>query len=69
MTVIIYICIIIRVNVMYDGHRSVQKLWSFYWIKVSQLRFIFVFFIYILITIFLHNIVNVELTRKLVLQK
>ena len=23
---------------------SVRKIWSFYWIKVSQLRFVFVFF-------------------------
>ena len=32
-----------------EGHRSVQKPWSFYWIKVSQLRFLFVFCIYIYI--------------------
>ena len=50
----IYICIIICDNVAYfkytteEGHRSVKKLLSFYWTKVSQLSFIFVFcFIYI----------------------
>ena len=26
-----------------EGHGSVRKLWSFYWIKVSQLRCVFVF--------------------------
>ena len=34
-----------------EGHMSVRKPWSFYWIKVSQLRFIFVFNIYIYIYI------------------
>ena len=32
-----------------EGHRSVRQLWSFYCIKMSQLRFILVSYIYIFI--------------------
>ena len=67
MVSVIYICFIIRGNATYEGfrvfyrqytteegHWSIQKLWSFYWIKVSQLRFIFVFYIYIYIIIYIY---------------
>ena len=46
----IYICSIIRDNVTYESSKALGFLLSFYWIKVSQLRFIFVLcFIYIYI--------------------
>ena len=50
--VCIYICFIIRDNVTYEGFRVLVVLLSFYWIKVSQLRFICVLYIYMYMHVF-----------------
>ena len=41
--IVVFIIRIYRQYTTEEGHRSVRIPWSFYWIKVSQLRFIFVF--------------------------
>ena len=43
--------------------RSAQKPWSFYWIKVSQLRSILVFYIYIRKNIYLLKSLDLSVTR------
>ena len=50
----IYICIY-RQYTTEEEHRSVRKLWSFYWIKASQLRFILYIYIYIYIYFWHHR--------------